>query len=434
MYRILAGLLLCTSTAFAQQPHDMMQMGGDAPGPVTPLGVSMDRMGSGTTWIPDAVRLPSAQRMTHGWHLVGHGFAFGQYDRQGGARGASQVGSLSWMMLMATHTLAGGRVQMRTMLSLDAAGVTARGYPLLLQTGESYQGQPLHDRQHPHDFFMELGVMYERALTHTVGVELFAAPSGEPALGPVAFMHRPSAMDDPVAPISHHWQDATHISFGVVTAGLFGHRWKLEGSAFNGREPDEQRFGFDRMRLDSYAGRLTINPSDHVSVTLGHGWLASPEASSPGESIHRTTSSLLYGKQLGADGQLAATLVWGLNAFSTGARTQAVLAEGEAVLDAHNTVFARVERARKSADDLAVPVASPASVFYDVSNVSLGYIREIVRTSGATLGLGLRGTVNLLPASLAPFYGSRTPAGVLVFVRLRPAHRAAADAMPGMEM
>ena len=34
------------------------------------------------------------------------------------------------------------------------------------------------------------------------------------------FMHRPSAADDPFAPLGHHWQDATHEAFGVVTTGL----------------------------------------------------------------------------------------------------------------------------------------------------------------------------------------------------------------------
>ena len=237
----------------------------------------MDRMGSGTTWIPDAVSLPARHMMAGRWNVMLHGFAFAQYDKQGGPRGDDQLGSLNWAMLMVSRDVAGGRFQARTMLSLDAATVTPRGYPLLLQTGESYQGQPLHDRQHPHDFFMELGVLYERPLTSSLGISLYAAPSGEPALGPVAFMHRPSAMDNLVAPLSHHWQDATHICFGVLTAGLFGHRWKLEGSVFNGREPDAKRWNFDRLRLDSYSGRFTVNPSDHLSIAVGYGYLKSPE-------------------------------------------------------------------------------------------------------------------------------------------------------------
>lgn len=433
----LAATTVCGTMGVAQEPppHDMSNMAAPRRGPPDPLGVSMERMGSGTTWIPDALRVPSVQAMVGGWHLVGHGFLFAQYNRQGGTRGAGQVGALNWVMLMASHGLAGGRVQVRTMLSLDAATVTARGYPLLLQTGETWQGQPLHDRQHPHDLWMELGVLYERPVTSAVGISLFVAPSGEPALGPVAFMHRPSAMDDPVAPLSHHWQDATHIVFGVVTAGLFGHRWKLEGSAFNGREPDERRWNLERIRLNSYAGRLTVNPSDHVSLTIGQGYLRSPEALDPGGSMHRTTASVLYGRSLRSGRQLAAALVWGSNGEG-GERTHAILAEAEAVLDRHNTMFGRVEVAEKHAEDLVLPVGpggvAPGTVF-TISSLSLGYVREVARASGATLGLGVRGTVNILPEGLSPYYGSRTPLGGLLYLRLRPVHRAR-PSMPGMTM
>src|SRR6185503_3977341 len=89
------------------------------------LGISMDRMGSGTTWIPDAVSLPSRHLMAGGWMLMLHGFAFGQYDHQSGPRGGHQVGSLNWGMVMADHDLAGGRVQLRFMPSLDPWTVSA---------------------------------------------------------------------------------------------------------------------------------------------------------------------------------------------------------------------------------------------------------------------------------------------------------------------
>ena len=257
MFRYFLAIALLPSMLSAQHPeHQMPQQTPMKPMAIMmidPLGVSMERMGSGTTWIPDAVPLPARHVMSGSWLLMLHGFGFVQYDKQGGPRGADQFGSLNWAMLMASRDLLGGRFQARTMLSLDPATVTNRGYPLLLQSGETYRGQPLVDRQHPHDFWMELAMMYERVLSRSVGVTVYAAPSGEPALGPVAFMHRPSAMDNLAAPLSHHWQDATHISFGVLTAGLFGRHWKLEGSAFNGREPNEERWGFDRIRFDSYS-------------------------------------------------------------------------------------------------------------------------------------------------------------------------------------
>jgi hypothetical protein len=401
-----------------------------------PLGIPMDRMGSGTTWIPDAVLLPSRHYMKGAWQLMLHGFVFAQYDEQGGPRGDSQFGSLNWGMFMASRKLAGGRFQARTMLSLDPATVTPRGYPLLLQTGESYRGQPLHDRQHPHDLWMELGVLYERPVSRHLGITLYAAPSGEPALGPVAFMHRPSAMDLPAAPLGHHWQDATHISFGVLTGGVFTKRWKLEGSIFNGREPDEHRWNFDRIRLDSYSGRFTINPDSSWSLAAGYGYLKSPEELNPNESIHRLTASVMRGQKLGMHGQWASTVIWGANKYSGQTKwTHAALAETEAILDARNTILGRAELVQKSAEDLVLPAgAFTGDRTFNVRSLSAGYIREVGRGFGATLGIGALGTVNFVPRALAPFYDSRTPVGGMIFLRLRPTHRFSMPGMMGSKM
>lgn len=401
---------------------------------IGPVGVSMERMGSGTTWIPDAVTLPSRKRMLGDWMLMAHGFVFAQYDRQSRERGDDQFGSLNWGMLMATHDFAGGRFQARTMLSLDPLTVTKRGYPLLLQTGETYKGERLHDRQHPHDFWMELGALYQREINKGLAWSIYAAPSGEPALGPVAFMHRPSAMDNPAAPLSHHWQDATHVSFGVLTGGIYSRRWQLEGSVFNGREPDENRWGFDPIKLDSYSGRFTINPTVHWSLAGGYGYLKSPESLNPDESVHRMTASLLHGARLGADGQWASALIWGANKYAgQPIWSNGFLAESEAILDKHNTLFARTELVEKSAEDLVVdlPVVTrngtvlpgfPAARRFNVSALQLGYIRELTRTHWATIGLGAAGALNFVPAPLEPYYGSRNPTGFFVFLRMRPFH------------
>jgi hypothetical protein len=417
---------------------------------IGPVGVSMERMGSGTTWIPDAVALPSRRRMFRDWMIMAHGFVFAQYDKQSGERGDDQFGSLNWGMLMATRDLAGGRIQARTMLSLDPFTVTKRGYPLLLQTGESYKGEPLHDRQHPHDFWMELGALYQREFNTGLAWSVYAAPSGEPALGPVAFMHRPSAMDNPTAPLAHHWQDATHVSFGVVTGGIYSRKWQLESSVFNGREPDDNRWNFDPIRLDSYSGRLTVNPTERWSLTAGYGYLKSPEQLNPDESMHRITAAALHGARLGADGQWASAFIWGANKHGTQPNwSHSFLAESDAILDTHNTLFGRAELVQKSAEDLVVtnPVVTssgavlpgfPPSQNFNVGALQLGYIRELARTHWATIGLGAAGTLNFVPASLEPYYGSRNPTGAFIFLRLRPFHQPRSEMrtndMGGMQM
>src|SRR2546423_6474207 len=415
-----------------------------------PLGISMERMGSGTTWVPDAVTLPARHFMKSGWSIMLHGFAFAQYDKQSSRQRSDQLGSLNWAMIMADHPVAGGHLQLRFMPSLDAATVGKCGYPLLLQSGETCHGRTLVDRQHPPALFMVLAAVYQRAITSNVGVLVYAAPAGEPALGPVAFMHRPSAMDNLAAPLGHHWQDATHVSFGVATAGLYARKWQLEGSVFNGREPDENRWDFDKIRLDSYSGRLTVNPTRHWSMTAGYGYLKSPEALRPDESMHRLTASVLHGTGVGSDGQWASAFIWGSNKHSaTAGWSNGFLAESEAILDKHNTLFGRAEVVTKGAEDLVVdnPVTLrsgrvlagfPGDQKFDVGAVQLGYIRELGRLHWATIGLGAAATINFVPTSLEPYYGSRNPTGLVVFGRLRPFHparpRMATSGMDGMQM
>lgn len=375
-----------------------------------------------------------------------HGVAFVQYDKQGftkrSNREDAQFGSVNWGMLMASRALAGGTFTLRSMVSLEPWTVTTRGYPLLLQSGEAVNGQPLHDRQHPHDLFMEMAGLYERALTPRMAFSLYVAPVGEPALGPVAFPHRPSAQNDPLATLAHHWQDATHISFGVITGGLFTRRVKVEGSIFNGREPDENRTNFDYKgrSLDSYAGRITVNPSTHWSLSGAYGYLKSPEGLDPDVSQHRVTASALYGRALRTDGDLAAALLYGANKESDEDHlSHSVGLEANANLDRRNAVFVRVEWVQKSARDLALhiqggppvyvdgtgnlpvlPTPLPADASFNVSALSLGYVREIGAFGGGTIGLGARGTVNVIPAALEPYYGTRTPLGTSVYLRVRP--------------
>lgn len=392
----------------------------------------MERMGSGTTWIPDAVVLPSRHFTAGQWMLMLHGFAFGQYDWQGGPRGADQVGSLNWAMLMADRPLGGGggRLQLRFMPSLDPWTVSRCGYPLLLQSGETCGGRPLVDRQHPHDFFMELAALYERAITANTAMLLYVAPAGEPALGPVAFMHRPSAMDEPQAPLGHHWQDATHISFGVVTTGIYTRAFRFEISAFNGTEPDEERWNIDPIELNSVSGRLTLNPHPELSFTLGVGRLHNPERAVPALSMTRFVASVLHGRRVGADGQWASALVLGRNREGDHTPSHSLLLESEAVVGGH-TVFGRFEHLRKNAHHLDLQ-AFPEDRSFDIAAASLGYIRELARGKGMTIGVGARGTVNLVPEDLMASYGSRTPIGGMVFLRLRPYHERSHERMQDM--
>ena len=383
----------------------------------------MGREGSGTSWLPDAASMHAVHRAVDGWYLMAHGSVFLQYDRQGGRRGDDQVGSVNWGMLAAARDLAGGRFQLRGMASLEPFTVTGRGYPLLLQSGEAYRGKALVDRQHPHDLFMELAAQYEHEISKDLAVSLYVAPVGEPAIGPVAFPHRASAANDPFAPISHHWQDATHIAFGTVTAGVFSRTLRLEASAFNGREPDENRTNFDYAgrSLDSYAGRVSWNPTANWSLSSSFAYLKSPEGLHPDLTVHRVAASAAYASAMPGDGMLALTAVFGANRWSGESTSEpSYLIEGNMDFLARHSLFARAEHVKKESADLALPSSVRESAV-NVSSLVLGYAYDLNVAGPARLALGIRGSVNFVPPSLEAAYGSRTPGGIAVFLRLRPA-------------
>src|SRR6059058_6055270 len=367
-----------------------------------PLGIAETRTGSGTSWLPDASPMHAAHYMLGRWTLMLHGKGFFQYDWQGGSRGSNQLGIVNWAMAAASRRLGGGQLQLRAMFSAEPWTTGSRGYPLLVQSGESYQGAPLHDRQHSHDLFMELAALYERPVARHFALSLYLAPVGEPAVGPVAFPHRPSAADDPLAPISHHWQDGTHITFGVVTAGVFTRSAKLEASWFNGREPDEHRTGFDYSgrRLDSYSARLTLNPDPRWSVSAWYAYLRSPEALNPDESLHRIGASALTTQPVGTKGTWSSALIYGANdQIGPGPLASSILVESTVDLDGTNSLFGRVEYVRKSAEELVIP-SVPATTQYDVGALALGYLRTVGTVAGLVAGVGVRGSVNFVPSSL----------------------------------
>jgi hypothetical protein len=375
---------------------------------------SMSRDGSGTAWQPDSSPMEGIHGSFGQWSTMLHGYAFGIYDNQGGPRGADKLFSESMLMGMAQRPLDFGEITFHAMLSLDPL-MGKNGYPLLLQTGETANGvTPLIDRQHPHDLFMELAGIYTAPLSDNSSVFLYAGYPGEPALGPVTFMHRFSAMNEPEAPIGHHWMDATHITYGVLTAGLVYGRWKIDGSYFNGREPDQYRWDFDPLRLNSASGRITWNPSDNWSFQASYGYIESPEQLEPAVNQHRFTASGTYNRKI-EHGNWQTTLIWGRDINQPGNSSNAYLLES-ALSWYQNTVFARAEDVQK--DELFLPGNPLFGSLFAVSKFSLGYIYDVPVAEHLSLGLGGLGSVYGIPSALKPSYSS-SPISYMLFVRAR---------------
>jgi hypothetical protein len=295
------------------------------------LNLPMTRNGSGTGWLPDASPMYGSMYHAKKWMFMLHGNLFLRYNNQDftkeGSRGDSKVDAPNWLMFMGQRKVGQkGLFHFSTMFSLDAIFGGA-GYPLLFQSGEAYNGQALVDRQHPHDLFSELSVSYSYAFTKKLDVFAYVGYPGEPAIGPVAFMHRPSALFNPDAPISHHWLDATHITFGIATLGVRYGKFKIEASSFTGREPDEHRYNFDKPRFDSRSARLSFNPGKNWALQVSHAYIKHPEQLHSGD-IYRTTASAIYSRPLSNDAWMNGAVAWGMNKEKGHEGEHAVLAEG----------------------------------------------------------------------------------------------------------
>jgi len=378
--------------------------------------------GSGTAWLPATTDMYALHGRAGSWELMWHGNAFLQYLHEDANehRGSSQTGSINWLMVMGRREVGQARVGLRAMISLEPATIGGCGYPDLLATGELCDGDSIHDRQHPHDFLMELAGDYERPLRGHMRWQLYGGLAGEPALGPVAFPHRPSAMPNPLAPIGHHWLDATHIAFGVVTAGVFTSRWKAEGSVFNGREPDEDRWDLDLAALNSFSGRFSFAPAPDfvLQVSAGHLTDAEPgEGTLPRKDVDRVTASVIYQRRFGTGKMWANTIAWGRNE-EVGIASHAFLAETSVTLAERDVWFGRFEIGGKPAHDLHIH-----ELFNDVLTVGKlqgGYTRYLASAYGLLLGVGGELSAGFVPKTIEPQYGSRANLGVGFFVTVRP--------------
>lgn len=415
--------------------HDMARM-SEASEISLPLAVPLMRLGSGTSWLPDSSHQSMIDATVGGWRLMVHGAVFGQYDKQNTIHGASQFGSIDREMATALRPAAGGVFAATLGTSFESLVDGPTGYPELLQSGGAYQDARIANRQHPNSALMQLSASYDRTLISGLAFSTYAAAVGDPAIGPVSFMHRPSATDDPFAPLAHHWEDATHDERGVVTAGLYTRRIKLEASAFNARESDgRDNFpDYTGARLDSYSSRLSVAANGRLTASAWAGYIFDHDPLDPGTGMQRYGASVLASLPGIAAGNWSSALVWGLDVHHHGAREH--VHDPNAVIPAHHlgasgmfettldlgrrtSVFGRAEQVQKTADDLGFVGGDLAESFV-IREATIGITRDILSDSHARFGIGARGTLNLLPESLHLAYGTRTPLGGALFVSLKP--------------
>jgi hypothetical protein len=383
------------------------------------------QMGSGTSWEPHSSQLRMWDKVSGGWLFMFHFNALAGVNSQGGPRGITKFESANWFMPMAFHKLGKGTLQLRGMFSLEPFTFARGGSPLLFQTGETYKGQPIIDRQHPHDFWMELSAQYTLPVGERGTWFTYFGYPGEPALGPPAFMHRESASENPSATLAHHLQDSTHISFGVLTTGLTYRWFKFEGSIFNGHEPDENRYNFEAHTWNSRSVRFSFAPNNNWTMQVSHGFLRRPEAAEPTTDIRRTTASIQYNKPL-TRGNWSSALIWGRNHTSSPGETHNLngyTAESTVNFLDKNYFYTRLELVDKNellrAADRAKLGLTQAHPSFRIRAYTFGGVRDVWNTDKLTLGIGSDVTFYSTPAMLDRIYGNN-PVSWRLFARLRP--------------
>lgn len=419
-------LLLSASPAIAEEMHHHAHNGMSSS---TGANIPMQRDGSGTSWLPDSSPVHALHFGAGDWSFMVHGSIFARYNWQNvfnsGKRSGRKFDAPNWFMAMAqAPVLINDRLTFRGMFTLDPLTIGGSGYPLLFQTGETWQGKSLIDVQHPHDLFAELSVTYSHAFNDHTNLFAYFGYPGEPALGPTAFMHRPSSFTNPDAPIGHHWQDATHITFGVGTLGLVYNDLKLDASVFTGREPDENRYNFDMPKFDSYSGRMTFNPSKDLSLQASFGYINSPESLYPKENVYKASASVVHNMLIDGSEEsftnLTTALIWGLNlglVEHPGQALHSAILESELQLMKNNFLYGRFEFVQKDNHELILGLNTEKG--YNIFALTLGASRNIFSYSGLSLSAGAQTTLYVPQKELEAFYGS-FPVAFEVFLRLTP--------------
>jgi hypothetical protein len=379
--------------------------------------------GSGTSAEPDSTPVPMLMMKKGKWTFMFHANVFVLDEQQSSPRGEDKFFSTNSFMGMAQRPLGPGVFTARAMLSLEPATITGRQYPLLFQQGETAFGKPIADAQHPHNFFMEIAALYDLKLGKNALLSFYAAPIGDPAIGPMAYPHRASASENPLAALGHHQEDSTHIAEDVLTVGVTYRVARIEASGFHGQEPNENRWNISQGKIDSWSTRLTLQPGKNWSGQYSYARIASPEALFLNENQERMTASAMYNRPL-HNGNWASSLIWGrTRSLEDNSRFNSYALESTLRFLAGNRVWTRIENAERSNELLLGENPLPPNFkeipIGRVQGYTIGYDRDFDIVPHFSSALGLQVTVYGVPEGLKAVYGSH-PAGIAVFVRIRP--------------
>ena len=394
--------------------------------------IVMTKEGTGTGWQPEFSPMHGFGFRMNSWNMMLHYNWFIRYldtdVKDKGVMGARGISSPNWLMMMLYRDFKKtGKLMFRTMVSLDILTEGGSGYPNLFQSGETWNGKLITNRQHPHDLVSELSMGYSRSIGKNAGVFAYLAYPGEPALGPAAYLHRASCKENPKSPLGHHWLDSTHVTFGVMSFGFWLNPFKLDASIFNGLEPDENRYNFDKPEFNSYSMRLTVNPIKETSMQISYGYIKDGDRPGQEDKMSKVTASIIYSIPVYdyIDWDYVnwnITSAWGLNLHDENP-ANSFLFESDFQING-NSFYARLESVEKTPAELDIVNNDMEHKLYPVTAVTLGYAREVLDIleyaySGVAFSVGAQATWHGFGKDLKPVYGD-SPVSAEVYIKISP--------------
>jgi hypothetical protein len=298
-----------------------------------------------------------------------------------------------------------------------------RGYPELFQIGEeNLQGEPFLDAQHPHSS-PTMGLTLSDTISLGDGknhIKIFAAPRGEATDGPVAFMHRPTGMVNPDAPLGHHiGQDVGHLTSSVVGESLQVGKTHYEASVYHGAEPSPESVDLPLGKIDSYSVRLIQELSEKNTVMVSYGYVSEPESSQPDILFERRYSASFYSQQSLEQGwDLDNALIYG-NVTNYDHSSSLTSLTEEFYLHSHrpSQYWGRLEVLQRTPEQLEIQTSGDFREGLWLGSLTLGYSNRLKAWESSQLNAGMSLTSALLPSEFQSAYGGNPWSGK-VFLQL----------------
>jgi hypothetical protein len=165
--------------------------------------------------------------------------------------------------------------------------------------------------------------------------------------------------------------------------------------------------------------RVTFVPTSGLAVSAWAGYLMAHDRLETPIGMQRYGASILTENEIGG-GRWSSAAIWGVNIHHHGSRehnhdptatnlkfyhvSASALLETTVAVTKRSELYARLEQVSKSGDELGFQGGDLTQLF-TIRSLSLAATRDFFSLGPAAIGLGVRGSLNLLPETLRLTYG-----------------------------